>query len=144
MIRGEPGNYIPFEDVRQRLKSPAYGARDLVELGLFHSEHFIRDAIATGKIKFQKVNKRAVVLCRDDILDYWQKHRSQPYEAANNTLPVKLTISEYDYLASLVNVAKKKIDRDFSFSDLFRNVIKNLKINNTTLDNQPQLFIKLS
>lgn len=140
-VKGEPGLYISYDEVVKKLTAPAYGAGDLVELGLFHTEHFVRDAIACGKIKFQKVNKRAVILCKDDILEYWHKYRSEPYEAANNTLPVKLTISEVDYLSRLVRQTQSRLDREFSFSDLFRNIIKHMKKNNTTIDNQPQLFV---
>lgn len=141
-IKGEPGDYKHYNEVAKLLTAPAYGAADLVDLGLFHTEHFVRDAIACGKIKFQKVNKRAVILCRDDILEYWIKYRSEPYEAANNTLPVKITMSELEYLASLVTKARDRIDREFDFSDLFRNVIKHMRKNNTTIESQPQLFVK--
>lgn len=141
-VKGEPGLYIPYDEVAKRLTAPAYGASDLVELGLFHTEHFVRDAIACGKIKFQKINKRAVIVCRDDILEYWHKYRNEPYEAANNTLPVKLTMSEVEYLSELVIKAKARIDREFDFSDLFRNIIKHMKKNHTTVDSQPQLFAR--
>jgi len=141
-VKGEPGVYIPFVDVEQRLKAPAYGAGDLVELGLFHSEHFIRDAIHTGKIKFQKINKRAVILCRDDILEYWRKYRNTPYEPANNTLMLKLTISEVDYITALVQHGQKRVDREFGKDDLFRNIILYMKKNFTSAENQPHLFIK--
>lgn len=141
-VKGEPGLYIPYDEVVRKLTAPAYGAGDLVELGLFHTEHFVRDAIACGKIKFQKVNKRAVILCRDDILEYWHRYRNEPFEAANNTLPVKLTMSEVKYLGSLVGLGQARIDREFSFSDLFRNIIKHMKKNNTSIDSQPQLFVK--
>jgi len=141
-IKGEPGDYIPYDEVVKKLTAPAYGAGDLVELGLFHTEHFVRDAIACGKIKFQKINKRAVILCRDDVLEYWSKYRNQPYEAANNTLPMKITMSELEYLGGLVAKAKARIDREFDFSDLFRNIIKHMKKNNTTIESQPQLFVR--
>jgi hypothetical protein len=141
-VKGEPGDFKSYDEVVKLLTAPAYGAGDLVELGLFHTEHFVRDAIACGKIKFQKVNKRAVILCRDDILEYWHKYRNEPYEAANNTLPVKLTMSEVKYLGSLVGQGQNRIDREFSFSDLFRNIIKHMKKNNTSVDTQPQLFVK--
>ena len=141
-IKGEPGDYIPYDEVVKKLTAPAYGACDLVELGLFHTEHFVRDAIACGKIKFQKINKRAVILCRDDVLEYWSKYRNQPYEAANNTLLMKITMSELEYLGGLVAKAKARIDREFDFSDLFRNIIKHMKKNNTTIESQPQLFVR--
>lgn len=141
-IKGEPGDYIPYDEVVKKLTAPAYGAGDLVELGLFHTEHFVRDAIACGKIKFQKINKRAVILCRDDVLEYWSKYRNQPYEAANNTLLMKITMSELEYLGGLVAKAKARIDREFDFSDLFRNIIKHMKKNNTTIESQPQLFVR--
>jgi hypothetical protein len=141
-VKGEPGPYVPYDEVVRKLTAPAYGAGDLVELQLFHTEHFVRDAIACGKIKFQKVNKRAVILCRDDILEYWHKYRNEPYEAANNTLPVKLTISEVEYLTDLVKAGKSRMDREFDFSDLFRNFIKHLRKSKVSVENAPQLFAK--
>lgn len=139
-VKGEPGPYLPYEEVIKKLTAAAYGANDLVDLGLFHSEHFVRDAISSGKIKFQKVNKRAVVFCRDDILEYWIKYRNQPYEPANNTLRVNLTISEVDYICALTSQAKKRVDREFSINDLFRNIIKNMMARQINFD-ELKLFI---
>ena len=141
-VKGEPGDYLPFEDVKNKLKSEAYGAMDLVNLGLFHSEHFVRDAIRTGKLKSNKINSRIIVLCRDDILDYWRLHRYSPYEPVNNTLTLKLTISEADYIAALVQHGQKRVCREFSKDDLFRNIINEMKETNPTINNQPRLFVK--
>jgi hypothetical protein len=143
-VRGEPGAYVPYTEVAQRLSSSAYGATDLVDLGLFYSDHFVREAIHNGKLKFQKINKRALILCKEDILEYWIKYRNEPYEAVNNNLVIKLTISEMDYISSLIMQGKKRSDRDFSKDDLFRNVIQQMKKEGTTADSQPHLFKKFN
>lgn len=141
-VRQEPGDYIPYNVVKEKLTAPAYGAIDLVDLKLFHSEHFVRDAIASGKLKAQKINRRAIVLCKEEILQYWEKHRNEPYEPAENVVNVKFTISELDYICSLVDQAKKRLNKDFCFNDLFRNIIKYMISNKPSIDNYPHLFVK--
>lgn len=138
--KGEPGDYIPYDEVTKKLTQPAYGAVDLVEMGLFHTVHFVRDAIACGKLKCQHVNRRAVVLCREDILRYWHKYRSEPYEAANNTLMIKVTLSELEYLAELVKGVRNNGDKEFEFNDLFRNLIQYLMNSSISLEKFPGLL----
>jgi hypothetical protein len=116
----EPGVFIPYENVEKMLVSPVYGATDLVELGLFHSDSCIRREIHEGKIKFQKVNTKSIIFCRDDLLSYWKLYRNKPFEPANNIMTIRMTISEFDYLNSVMN--KLKLDKD----SLFRKVIQEL------------------
>lgn len=142
-VKNEPGIFLPIDEVESKLKAPAYGVSDLVEMGLFHSEHFARDAIATGKLKAQKINKRATIVCRDDVLEYWSIYRNTPYEAANNVMTLRFTISEVDYISSLVDYGQRKVNKEFTKDDLFRNVIQLLRSNyGSRADSVPLLFKK--
>ena len=126
-LSSEPGPYIPLKDVEEVLKKSVYGVQELVDIGLFYTDHLARHAMDSGKIKFHKINKRAVVLCREDILEYWFKFRSKPFEDVNNSVKINLTISEVDYVTALVAAGKKKVDAKFSVSDLFRNILREVK-----------------
>lgn len=137
--KGEPGPYLPMEDVEDLLKAPAYGAIDLVDLGLFHSEHFVRDAIKSGQLKFHKVNTKNIVIGKHELLEYWHKFRNKPYEAANNVLNVRLTIGEVDYLRGLVAHGRAKFNRDVCENDIIRNVLNYMKQRSI---NFPDLFNK--
>lgn len=141
-VKGEPGVFIPYEEVVKKLTAPVYGAIDLVSLGLFYSEHFVRDAIAEGRLKSQKINKRAVIVCRDDLLEYWSKYRNTPYEPANNTVMIKVTLSEADAIAALVHHGQKRVDKEFSKDDLFRNVIHYLRKISANAESYPTIFAK--
>jgi len=141
MQKSEPGPFIELEDVKKKLARGAYGAFDLVELGLFYSEHFVRDAMTSGKLKFDKVNKRSVIIYADDVLDYWKRCRSEPYEVPNNILSLKLTISEVDYVVSLVMYGQKHYHKELTKDDLFRNLIHLIKSEGNIVDN-PNLYIK--
>lgn len=127
MDKVEPGNYIPLETVEKILTEHAYGVLDLVDLKLFHTESRARDAIQSGKLKSQKVNKRSVIICRNDILEYWKKHRSKPFEAPNKQFNIRLTHSDVEFIHSLVEFGQKQFNTKFCVSDLFRNLFKLVK-----------------
>lgn len=141
-LKGEPGPYIPYETVECRVKDPVYGAAELVALGLFHSEHFVRDAINTNKLKAKKIGKRSVVICRNDLLDYWKKWRHSPFETANNTIYFRLTISEADFIGGLVKMAQNRVDKNFTKDDLFRNVVQELRECHLNEQLSPKLFTR--
>lgn len=138
----EPGKFIELNEVEKILKLPAYGTLDLVTLGLFHAEHHVHSAIRSGKLKFQKINKRAVIIYRDDVLEYWRVYRNTAYEPANKSLSFKLSESELNYVIGLVEDGKKRINRDFNKDDLFRNLIHTLKQQKITPDNSLTIFSK--
>jgi len=141
-IKGDPGPFMTLDEVKQKLVAPAYGAADLADLGLFYTEGYVRSAMASGKLRFQKINKRSVILCRDDILEYWHHYRSTPYEPVNNVLTVKLTISEADTVARIVKQGQNRVDRNFGKDDLFRNIIHYMNKHVCTPESQPHLFVK--
>lgn len=140
--KNEPGVYLTISEVESKLKLQAYGISDLVDLGLFHSDHYARDAVNTGKLKAQKINKRAVIICRDDVLEYWRIYRNTPYEAANNAITVRFTISEIDYITALVSHGQKNVNKDFTKDDLFRNVLSHIRASGANSVNTPHIFKK--
>lgn len=138
--KGEPGKFIEFAEVQKLLNREAYGVRDLVELGLFHTEHYARDAMQSGKLGFEYIGQRCIVTTRDDVLDYWTRHRKTPYEAANNSVSFKLTISEVDYLKGLIEHACQRLNRPFTRDNLLSNLLKHMRVHGATCDSQPHLF----
>jgi hypothetical protein len=141
-VRGEPGVYIPYEKLEGMLTNGVYGALDLVKMGLFYSEHFVREAMASGKLKYCKVNKRAVSIRKEDVLQYWKQYRNKPYEPVNNLIDFKLTISEVDYLSSLISFGRARFCISLQLEDLFRNILRCLRIGK--IDLIPELFEKHS
>jgi len=139
--RSEPGEFIPYEEVSKKLTARAYGAVDLVSLGLFYSEHFVRDAMNTGKLKFQKINKRVVVISRDDVLEYWKQYRKEPHEMVNNSLQVMFKISDVDYISSLIRKGQN-FNKNFCKNDLFRNIMNYLQKMRINEFNTPEMFNK--
>jgi hypothetical protein len=141
-VKGEPGIYIPYEKVEGMLTNGVYGAIDLVKIGLFYSEHFVREAMSSGKLKHCKINKRAVSIRKEDVLEYWKKYRNKPYETVNNVIDFKVTISEVDYLGSLISFGRTRFCASLQLQDFFRNVLRCLRTGKIEL--LPELFEKHS
>jgi hypothetical protein len=138
--KGEPGKFIDLKEVEKLLTRDTYGVQDLVDLGLFHTEHYAREAMKSGKLSHENIGKRCLVATRGDVLDYWKVHRNKPYEAANNTVTFKLTISEVDYLKGIVEHACHRLKRQFTRDTLLSNILNHLKGNGANCENQPHLF----
>lgn len=138
--KSSPGDFISYQKVESVATDEAYGAFDLVDLGLFYSEHFVRDAIRSGKLHAKKINKKSIVICKSDLLEYWRKFRKEEFEPANNSMILHFSISEVDTICRLVEAGKRISGSEFSKDDLIRNVVQTMELKRITVDENPHLF----
>lgn len=140
--KGDPGPYIDYDTVAEKLTKSTYGVQDLVELGLFRSGYFVRIAVESGKLKGVRLNKWSLAITKDDLLEYWASHRKYPFEPVDYSLTVQIKKSELEYVLGLLALAQKTKPK-FCFNDLFRNLINHMKHRETTPEEFPHLFVCL-
>jgi hypothetical protein len=125
--KGEPGKFIPYDQLVEMLKPEYYGSLDLLSYELFYNDYSLRSAMRNGQLKFHIVNDRTTFFKREDILEYWRNHRSTPYEEASCKVTVKMRPTEQHILDEIVSHACNKVDSRFTRDDLVRNFIRYLK-----------------
>jgi len=120
-MRNEPGKFIEYAEVEKLLTQSAYGVMDLYDLDLFHTVHYVRDAINRGQLKSCKINKKDITITREDILSYWKKYRATEFDPAVLPVEVKLNSSEVTWLTNTIKKFK------ISHNDLFRAMINHFR-----------------
>ena len=126
-VKGEPGYFIELNELSSMLTKKAYGLMELVDLGLFHSEHYARDAVLSGKLEGCKINNTQYSFDREDILSYWEHYRSEEYDPNVFPMTVNLNSNEISFIVKLYNEMKEFLPNRSGYDDLIRSMINYFK-----------------